>query len=464
MQIRTRLTIQFILIVASIMMVSFMYIYIQFERHLEDEFYGGLKSKGTMTAEMIVGKVKVEEDLQVQIPSFSSDLGIYKENISIYNKEGSDRVYAFNPKASLIPPKVIKEVQRNEEIRFNNGNYESLGVKYKNKFGREFIVVVDSGFNSEHLSNLKNILIWVFFIFISLVAIGGWIFSGQALAPINKIMNQVDDLLPSNLSKRLIAGNQHDEMARLVLTFNKLLGRIEQAFQTQKMFLSNVSHELKNPLNVISSQLEVTLSKERDKEEYKRILTSVHEDVQNLNDVAVKLMQMAKLNSDDSTIQFAKARIDEVIWSTKAALLKTHPEYKIHFEVTNLPSTEDGLWIYCNESLLKTALLNLMDNGCKFSPEKDVKVKLNFKEDNHCVIEILDRGPGIAKEEIDLVLEPFYRSAHTSNIRGSGIGLSLVQSIFKLHQVEMTIDSELGVGTIFRVLFPTGSQALNPVS
>ena len=220
------------------------------------------------------------------------------------------------------------------------------------------------------------------------------------------------------------------------------------------MFLSNISHELKNPLNVIISQVEVTLDKERTKEEYKHTLTSVLADAKELNEVADKLMQLARINADDATIQFHPVRIDEMIWQSKESLLKTHPDYKINFEVVNLPEQEEKIFVNGNDQLLRTALMNLMDNGCKYSPDKNVKVRLYFSGEKAPVIELSDKGPGISQEELPMVFNPFYRSPKTSTIKGSGIGLSLVDSILKLHHIDIKMESKPGVGTTFILVFP----------
>ena len=95
-----------------------------------------------------------------------------------------------------------------------------------------------------------------------------------------------------------------------------------------------------------------------------------------------------------------------------------------------------------------------MDNGCKFSPDKSVKVSLSFSAEGAIVLGFKDRGPGIPKEEMQLVFNAFYRSPKTSYVKGSGIGLSLVESILRLHHVEMKVDSEPGRGTCFQLFFP----------
>jgi signal transduction histidine kinase len=220
------------------------------------------------------------------------------------------------------------------------------------------------------------------------------------------------------------------------------------------MFLSNISHELKNPLNVIISQAEVTLDKERNAEDYQHTLSSILSDAKDMNVVTDRLMQMARINSDGTTIQLNPYRIDEMIWQSKETLLKNRPEYTINFEVVNLPEQEQNLYVEANEQLLKTALVNLMDNGCKFSPDKSVRVSLSFPLDSGAVIEIMDKGPGIPEDEQPLVFQAFYRSTKTSFVKGTGIGLALVESIAKIHRIDLRIKSKLKEGTTFILKFP----------
>jgi signal transduction histidine kinase len=449
MQIRTRLTIQFILIAAGILVAAFLYVHLQFRQNLQDEFYDNLRSKALIIAEMVAGTKTDEQEFKVDPPvnTSSSLLAAYPENISLFTVSG-ERLYTFNPTRDDFLASTFADIRNNGECRFSHGQYSAYGTLYRNKLGEQYIVVAESVFDDIHLQHLSRILILVFLISITLVAIGGWFFARQALSPVSAIMNELDTVLPSNMNYRLATSNQHDELSRLVVTFNKLLDRIQHAFRNQKMFLSNISHELKNPLNVIVSQVEVTLDKDRTTEDYRNTLNSVLADVKELNEVSEKLMQLARINADDSAIQFQPLRIDELIWQAKSSLLKNHPEYIIHFEVVNLPEDERKLIIPANEQLFRTALLNLMDNGCKFSEDHKVKVSLAV-EHEHCIIEISDRGPGIPENELDLVFSPFYRSQRTASTRGSGIGLSLVNSILKMHHVGIHVNSKQGMGTTF---------------
>lgn len=462
MQIRVRLTLQFILITAGILSIAFFYIHFQFKRNLLDEYYESLQSKSLIIAEMAVGNKTDEKEFRKQPAheDYGTLIVDYPENISIYTWEGR-RIYTFNPTPDDIQPGALIEVKENGSYRFVHRKYNALGVTYTNKLGQNFIVVAESVFDQVHVNNLLRILIIVFVTGISFIAIVGWIFARQALAPVSEIMNQVDALLPTDMSQRLQTKNQHDELSRLVITFNKLLDRIQHVFRNQKMFLSNLSHELKNPLSVIVSQVEVTLDKDRENDEYRSTLQSVLSDVKELNEVSERLMQLARVSSNDSAIEFQPLRIDELIWQSKASLVRTHPGYKIDFEIISLPDREEDLIINGNDQLLRTALTNLMDNGCKFSPDKYVRVSLMHTADQINQLAIADHGPGIAKEDLPHIFDPFYRSAKTSNVRGSGIGLSLVSTILQMHHISTEVHSEQGKGTTFVLRFPISDTSIS---
>ena len=227
MQIRFRLTLQFILIAAGILLAAFFYVHFQFRKNLQDEFYENLRSKAYIIAEMIAGKNTDELLTQKEIAFEPGQLSnAYPENISIYRLDGT-RIYTYNPAPDNVTSSHLNEITELGESRFDiSSDKKAIGVLYKNRSGESFIVIAESMLDTVHLDNLREILYWVFFISISLVAVGGWIFARQALAPVSHIMNEVDNILPTDMSHRLVTANQHDELSRLVVTFNKLLDRI----------------------------------------------------------------------------------------------------------------------------------------------------------------------------------------------------------------------------------------------
>jgi len=456
MQIRTRLTLQFIILVAGILLLSLYFIHFEFKQMAKQEFYDGLRSKALMTAEMVLhdeDNIQPLDTAALQRDSSYQPLP-FRENIVIYNAQ-LKRVFAFNRQAAPFPDKTLASLKSDPERRFAHGDLLALAINHKSRSGREYLIVAESVFSTEDLGKLRNILIITFFLGIGIVAGGGWVYASQAMAPVARIINQVDNILPTDLSARLNTLNNHDEISRLVLTFNRLLDRIQFAFRMQKNFISNVSHELKNPLSVIISQLEIALDKSsRSEPEYRETLASVLEDTRELNEISEKLLQLARLHSEGGNIQFEQVRLDETVLQTRATLLRLHPDYNISFDIVGIPEHEDQLCVRANEPLLRSAILNLMDNGCKFSPDKKVAAKIIFDPKGQHQLEITDHGPGIPEKDLTLVFQCFYRSAHSLHIRGSGIGLSLVESILRLHHIALNVVSNKGKGTTFKLNFP----------
>jgi signal transduction histidine kinase len=458
MQIRTRLTLQFIILVAGILLLSLCFIHFKFKQMAQQEFYDGLRSKALMTAEMILHEEDKVQPLETISPALESPNPLpFRENIVIYN-ENMQRVFAFNRAAEPLPEKILQSLKVAQEERFQHDSRLALAIRHKSHSGKSYLIIAESVFSTEDLGKLRNILIVTFFLGIGIVAAGGWFYAGQAMSPVARIVNQVDQILPTDLSARLNALNSHDELSRLVITFNKLLDRIQFAFRMQKSFISNVSHELKNPLSVIISQLEVALDKNRRSEdEYRETLASVLEDTRELNEISEKLLQLARIHSEGGNIGFEQVRLDEAMLQTRATLLRLHPDYHIAFDIIGAPENEDQLCVQANEPLLRSALMNLMDNGCKFSPDKKVEAKIYFDPLGQHQVEIADHGPGIPEKDLGLIFQPFYRSAQNIHVRGSGIGLSLVDSILRLHRVGFDVVSSKGKGTTFKLSFPTAA-------
>lgn len=453
MQIRTRLTIQFIIIVAGILLSALYFIYFEFFKMTEDEFYSSLRSKALMTAEMVLHDEDQLEALDNQPSRDNADALPFKDNVLIFNKNWQ-KIFAFDRSENQYG-KAFFESQKKQEIKSREGEDYIVGIRFVSRKGNPYYIVAKSKFNVNQVDNLKTILIWTFWIIIVFVAIGGWIYTGQAIAPVAKIVKQVDAILPSNLNSRLTPTKNNDEIGKLVATFNSLLDRIYKSFTLQKSFISNVSHELKNPIAVISSQLEVVLSKkDRNKEEYEETLQSVLSDMHDLSNTIENLLQLARLHSEEhQQPEMQTLRLDEVLWSSRDSLMRMNKNYRVNFDIIGSPENENDLCIIGNETLLRSAFNNLMDNACKYSRDKSVSVRLILQTNKIKKVEIEDKGEGLGKDDIEAIFKPFYRNMKHKHIKGTGIGLSLVDSIFKLHHVPLTVNSAQGKGTIFSMEF-----------
>lgn len=448
MQIKLKITISFIAISLLLLCFSFLMIYLSFRDHLVAEFYRSLKSKALMTVAM-VEKNNPTLEFDDGTDETDSSTILDSDNIIVYNSKYKKLFALHNEQA--INTDILVRITLNEVYKFKIGDFDALGIKYTTNKGNHLIIIAKGKFMSGELERLRNIMILTFLICLIIVAISGYYFARQALKPITNTINELDAILPHDFSKRVTTGNNKDEISRLALSFNSLLGRIEEAFLVQKGFLSNISHELRNPMASIVSTIEVMLSRKRSAVEYEECLTSVLHDVKGLEHTSNSLMQLARLTSGTDYIVFGTVRVDEVVWQAKSLVKKLNPEYQFLLDADRFPDTPESFEIIANEALLKTAFINLFENACKFSRDNKARIKMYISDDKEVVIEIRDSAPLIDIKELEHVFKPFYRSPVTEKIKGSGIGLSLVASIFKVHNARLTVSTFGQQGNVFTV-------------
>jgi len=453
MQIRTRLTLLFLLISAGILAGVLLTVYWIYKKNTEETFFAGLKNQAELAARTALRDGDRLTALANIWSAPDGDTLPYTDNVSVYN-DAYERIFSVHTDAVPVSFKTLQDAFVEGETHIKHYNLEALALLIDGRGGHSYIVVAESYYDLSDLSLLRNTLIISFLFGISLIAFSGWYYAGQALAPVSRIMNEVDALHPSDPGRRLDTGRNRDELFRLTETFNRLLDRVENAFRMQRMFLSNVSHELKNPLTAIRTQLEVALQREREPAAYRQSLQSVLDDIAHISAVEDKLLQLARIYNDPNAVTLEPVRLDELLWETKEQLQKRHPEYRVALDFGEMPGSEDVLFVQANEPLLRTALLNLLDNGCKYSPDHRVLVQVNFHSDGAHQVSVSDKGPGIPPEEIALIFEPFFRSPRHRQIKGTGVGLSLVQSILRLHRIHLDIASPAEGGASFRLQFP----------
>ncbi|MDZ4708224.1 MAG: phosphatase PAP2 family protein [Saprospiraceae bacterium] len=453
MKIRTKLSYQFILITIGIYGLSMLFIYRQFKIHIEEELYSLLESKARMTAEMVLFH---EEELQ-PLPEKKDSGSIQIQDIgntSIYN-ENLNRIYTLISSAPNTPSSALKAIMQTGDYRFINQPYKAFGFLYKSKQNKNYIVVSEDIPDYSKLEQLRNILLVSTLFTILIVAFGGWFFAGQSLRPVSRIIHEVKDILPTDLSKRLKPDQHNDELSNLITTFNSLLERIDKAFMTEKSFISNVSHELRNPLAAIRTQIQYAINKKRSPDEYNQILSSLQEDIDEMSQTIEKLLQLARVNSNVGHIPMTPApvRLDELVYQAQENIYKTHPAYNIKIELLNLPAEEEGMVIEANEPLLKLAFMNLMENACKFSNDNTAKTTVDFSNPQKISVEFQNFGTLINLEDLNKIFQPFYRTTEHKHRKGSGIGLSLVKSIIDIYKIPMEVNSDEAMGNRFTLYF-----------
>ncbi|WP_255158055.1 sensor histidine kinase KdpD [Siphonobacter sp. BAB-5385] len=166
-----------------------------------------------------------------------------------------------------------------------------------------------------------------------------------------------------------------------------------------------------------------------------------------MNNLANNLLELAQVNQDVSTITFQEVALDEVIYDAAKLLTTKHPSYQMIFSFEGDTATsQPSLLVKGNKSLLTTAFLNLMENACKFSQNKQVEVTLGVNTEG-ATVTFTDQGVGISAEDLKHIYEPFFRAENVKKIHGYGIGLPLTHRIMELHHGRILVSSELNRGT-----------------
>jgi signal transduction histidine kinase len=283
------------------------------------------------------------------------------------------------------------------------------------------------------LANLIGLLV---------IFLAGRFFAKQALKPISKMIEEVDNIGESNLSSRLDEGKKKDELSQLAMTFNRLFERIEEAFDRQRRFVSNASHELRTPLTAITGEIEVALMKGRTREQYEEVLLSVQEEARALTKLSNDLLSLTQ-TQDIKGLIVEKITVEELL---KIIVEENNKRDKNRVLRIKYDNEVKKINISGNRELLKIALMNIIDNGFKFSENNPVDLTV-YNDMSNIYLAIKDQGIGLSEEEINFVFQPFYRSSNVTTIPGSGVGLSLTEKIIKLHGGRIEIISEPGNGT-----------------
>lgn len=455
MEIRKRLTYQFTAIVALLLLFSFISIYFSFSESRQEEFYERLGSKAKLVAQMLVEIDEIDTVLLGKIErnnplSLPNEIIIIYDNLNeqIYN---TDREHIFN-----ISEAQINAVRLRGELEISEGPFEILGYFHTGQFDHIVVFVsAEDIFGMSKLRRLRLIIAIVYFSSLIVVYFSGRLFSARALQPISTMVTRVNGISVANLNERLDGADGKDELARLARTFNRMLKRLENSFIAQRSFINNASHELRTPLTIITGQLEVVLLSARSNEQYRDTVISVLDDIRNLNILSNRLLMLAQTSSEKSDIHFAEIRVDDILWKARKQVIKRNPKNIIAISFSDSIDDDMKLTIQGNEVLLQTALVNLMDNGCKYSNDHRVEVSINFNSPEKLIFTFSDRGYGIPENELNLIFQPFYRAGNSLKTQGLGIGLSLVESIIKMHQGNVDVKSVVDEGSVFTLVLPS---------
>ncbi|MGA0557252.1 sensor histidine kinase [Larkinella sp. VNQ87] len=449
MTIRTRLTLRFTGLVSAILALAFACLYAFCWYFISSDFYRRLDRKADTVGELLI-RQRMEPHLLGQITRLRKDQ-LPAQKLAVYDGRNSPVFITNEQRPLAVSTKDLDAIRKKKSKKFRQGAAYVTGIRYETD-AEQYVVLAsaENHYGDQFLRRMLVVLIGLFGVIVAIVAFSGWLYAGEVLRPIQRMEQQLNHIFPNTLQKRLPVRADNDEISRLSTTINRLLDRIDESFRLQRMFVANVSHELKNPLTQISSQLEVALLNRRESAVYEQTIRSVLDDVGDLSTLTRELLQLSQVSQASAVnLLTDSVRLDEVIWDIRDEVGATNPRYEVSVYFDELPDDFNQLAVPGNTALLRIALKNLTENACKFSDDGKARIQVRFNETT-VLISVENTGVPIPAEDLPYIFEPFYRSRKTAETRGYGVGLSLVERIVRLHQGKITVQSSDGQ-TIFRL-------------
>ena len=284
------------------------------------------------------------------------------------------------------------------------------------------------------------------------VAAGGGIFlARRALKPVDKIARTAQEIEETDLSQRINV-NTKDELGRLAATLNAMIGRLERAFQRQKQFTSDASHELRAPLAVIEAESSLALQKERPPSDYRQSLETISQESKQMSLLIEQLLTLARADAGKEQWNFAEVNLGRLITNLSADVEVLCQEKGL---TCQLGQTQD-LVIKGDQARLRELFMNLLDNAIRYTPSPGtVSISLR-REGQMAVVAVTDTGVGIPAEDIPFIFERFYRVDRSRSRAegGTGLGLAICRYIAAAHGGKIEVESQVGVGSTFSVWLP----------
>jgi heavy metal sensor kinase len=285
-----------------------------------------------------------------------------------------------------------------------------------------------------------------------IITVGGYLLVRRALTPVEQITRAAERITQYNLSERLPVSSTGDELERLSVSLNRMITRLDDAFQNSKRFVADASHDLRTPLTILQGELESFAEDARLDSELRDRAGSMLEEVVHLGKIVEQLFTLSRLDAGEAQTEWTRFDLSELAKTTadQMSLLAEDKGISISCDASQ-PMPVKG-----NHVRLKQVVVNLLDNAIKYTPEKGAIQLRVLAVNGHAVLEVKDNGIGIPPDALPHIFERFYRvdQARSADSESAGLGLSIVKSICTAHGAEVEAQSVVGSGSCFRVKLP----------
>ncbi|WP_456958241.1 sensor histidine kinase [Lysinibacillus sp. TE18511] len=287
-------------------------------------------------------------------------------------------------------------------------------------------------------------------VYLLIVIVGGGVLtyyvSGKVLKPLDTLNSQIKNRTVHNLSETMDIPSTNDEIAELTQSFNEMTDTLNDAFMMQSRFSANAAHELRTPLAVLKTKVDVFKKKHiHSTEEYDALISVFEKQIQRLSELVSSLLDMTNMNDELANETICLKDVLEDIVSELSHIADEK-------DVTLYLDCDESV-VYGNTDLLYQALYNIIENGIKYNIVGGMVIITDKTDKKQVIVEIKDTGIGIPDDEKKNIFEPFYRvdKSRSREMGGSGLGLSIVQSIIHKHNGSIVVTDHENGGTCFEI-------------
>lgn len=366
-----------------------------------------------------------------------------------------------------FPPKLLSTFLKLTKISVHHRNLAFNNVRFKKDLLRVITVPYTSSNQQVHilqiavsqspaeqlLHNLVQAMVLGIPLVLVFTSFVGRIFVQRILDPIEEITRTAERMTHEDLSSRVKSEHLDTEIEYLVASFNDMISRLEKSFKHINEFSSQVAHELKTPIAIMKGESELALSRERSKEDYKTALRINLEETDRMRKIIEDLLLLARLDYQPEVFKFELFDFIGFFWEIweQAQILASSKGLTVQAKIPH-----EKVFIRADKLHLRRMFFNIIDNALKFTvPPGEIRLQVILKSQKLLVL-ISDTGVGIPQPELPKIFEKFYHADRTGQNQGgcTGLGLSIAQSILKIHKGHIHVTSKVNQGTTFHIMLP----------
>ncbi len=390
---------------------------------------------------------------------------VTREDGRILYRSGSPRDGSFD--ASAIPLASERDARGYEPRTVSVGGKLLVlqGLNYVAPDGTKFLIETGAGYGlvARELKSIRLTFALGIPVFLVVAVLGGLLLVRISLKPIRAITEQAERISSESISQRLPVAKTGDEIERLSLSLNRMIGRLDESIQHISRFSADVSHELRTPLTIVRGELEAMASRPGNTPETLESVGTTLEEIERLTRIVDQLLTISRLDAGQAGIERSRVDLGSLARSTaeQMQLLVDEKRIAVHYRI------ESDTCVSGDPLRLKQVLVNLLDNAVKYTAEGG-HIEVGVRAlDQMAILSVVDSGIGISEEALPHVFERFYRAdkARARSTGGTGLGLSIVRAIVAAHDGVVSVRSDPRTGTEVRVELPLDAvETRNPGS